>query len=103
LIGLVLALLSAAAINIGFLLQHRGLGERLPEPDGPWKLMASRWARAPTVVVHLFAVAVVLGCVPVLARAQVEIAGETGELAAARERHALYPAFEGLPDRIQQG
>ena len=55
------------------------------------------------VVVHLFAVAVVLGCVPALARAQVEIAGETGELSAARERHALYPAFEGLPDRIQQG
>ena len=55
------------------------------------------------VVVHLFAVAVVLGCVPVLARAQVEIAGETGELAAARERHAPYPAFEGLLDRIQQG
>ena len=38
-IGLVLALLSAAAINIGFLLQHRGLRERLPEPDGPWKLI----------------------------------------------------------------
>jgi hypothetical protein len=55
------------------------------------------------VMVHLFAVAVVLGCVPVLAKAQIEIAGETAELAAAHERHALYPAFEGLPDRIQQG
>lgn len=55
------------------------------------------------VGVHLFAVAVVLGCVPVLARAQLEIADETGELAADREPDALYPVFEGLPDRVQQG
>lgn len=38
-IGLVLALLSAAAINLGFLLQHRGLRDGLPEQAGPWKLL----------------------------------------------------------------
>ncbi len=54
------------------------------------------------VVVHLFAVAVVLGCVPVLARAQVEIADETGQLPADREQHARYPIFEGVPDQVQR-
>ena len=39
LIGLVLALLSAASINVGFLLQHRGLRERLPEQAAPWGLI----------------------------------------------------------------
>lgn len=39
LLGLLLALLSAAAINLGFLLQHRGLRDGLPEEAGPWQLL----------------------------------------------------------------
>ena len=39
LLGLLLALLSAAAINLGFLLQHRGLRDALPEEAGPWRLV----------------------------------------------------------------
>jgi hypothetical protein len=39
LLGLLLALLSAAAINLGFLLQHRGLRDGLPEGAGPWRLL----------------------------------------------------------------
>lgn len=39
LFGLLLALLSAAAINLGFLLQHRGLRDGLPEEGGPWRVL----------------------------------------------------------------
>jgi hypothetical protein len=39
LFGLLLALLSAAAINLGFLLQHSGLRDELPEEAGPWELL----------------------------------------------------------------
>lgn len=39
LLGLLLALLSAAAINLGFLLQHRGLRDGLPEEAGAWRLL----------------------------------------------------------------
>ena len=47
------------------------------------------------VVVHLFAVAVVLGCVPVLARAQVEIAGETGSLPLPANGTRVIPGLRG--------
>ncbi len=38
-LGLLLALLSAAAINLGFLLQHHGLRDGFPEEAGPWRLL----------------------------------------------------------------
>jgi enterochelin esterase-like enzyme len=37
--GLLLALVSAAAINLGFLLQHRGLGEGVPAASGTWPML----------------------------------------------------------------
>ncbi len=39
--GLLLAFVSAAAINLGFLLQHRGLNERVPVAGGAWPMLRS--------------------------------------------------------------
>jgi enterochelin esterase-like enzyme len=39
--GLLLALVSAAAINLGFLLQHRGLSERVAAAGGAWPMLRS--------------------------------------------------------------